>query len=71
MKKPTPENKAMHRAFEKRIREIYTLLDCFTEYTLDRDAQGSYTNMSVRNEWPAFVCGWFSSKRFFKAVKRG
>jgi hypothetical protein len=68
-KKPSPENVAMHKAFEKRIKEIYTITNCLNEYTLDRDEHGSYTNMSVRMEWPGFVSGWFAAKRFFKKAK--
>jgi len=68
-KKPTLENKAMHKAFEKRIKETYTITSHFNEYTLARDENGSYTNMSVRMDWPAFVSGWFAAKRFFKKAK--
>lgn len=36
-RKDSLELAAMHSAFEKRIKEQYTGLDCFNEYTLERD----------------------------------
>lgn len=65
-KKPTAENIAMHKAFEKRIKETYTITSHFNEYTLARDEHGSYTNMSVRMDWPGFVYDGNAAERFFK-----
>ncbi len=67
-RKESPELKAMHKAFEKHIEETFTLIDCFTEYTLQRNEYGSYTNLSVSMEWPIFVRGWNASKKYFKST---
>lgn len=65
-RKESPEIIAMHKAFEKHIEETFTLIDCFTEYTLERDESGYYTNMSVSMEYPIFVRGWKAAKKYFQ-----
>jgi hypothetical protein len=61
-----PELKALHKAFEAFIKESYTALDMFNDYTLDRNEYGSYTNMSVRMEYPQFKAGWVAAKKFLR-----
>ena len=67
--KGSPESKALHKAFAKHIEETYTPLDCFNEYTLDRNEYGTYTNMSVRMDFPQFIAGWNACKKFLKSVR--
>jgi hypothetical protein len=64
-RKENPDRRAMLKAFEKRIKEHYTMLDCFNEYTLLRDERGNYKNMSVSMDLPDFVAGWDAAKKYF------
>ena len=64
MKKATRELKECHKAFARHIEDSYTPLDCFTEHTLNRDENGSYTNMSVSMEWPIFRRAWHAGRAF-------
>jgi hypothetical protein len=67
--KGSPESVAMHKAFEKAVKDEYTMLDMFNDYTLSRDEYGYYTNLSVRMEWPHFLDGWVAAKKFFKPTR--
>jgi hypothetical protein len=64
-----PELKALHKAFEAYIKETFTAMECFNEYTLDRSEYGSYTNMSVAMEYPQFKAGWVAARKFFRRGK--
>jgi hypothetical protein len=66
VRKESAELKAIHAAFEKHIEEDYRAGDMFNEYTLDRNEYGSYTNMSVKMQYPDFKAGWRAAKKFFK-----
>ena len=66
VRKESAELKAIHKAFEAHIEEDYRAGDMFNDYTLDRNEYGSYTNMSVRMQYPDFKAGWAAAKRFYK-----
>lgn len=63
------ERESLHEAFQLYIKESFTAIDCFNVYTLDRDENGSYTNMSVCMEFPIFVRGWKTGRKY-KASRR-
>ncbi len=65
-RKESPELRAIHKAFERYIKETFTQLDCFNEWTLDRSVYGSYLNLSVSMEYPQFKAGWRAAKKYFK-----
>jgi len=54
---------AAHKAFEKHIKESFTLLDVFTEYTLEKNEYGRYHNLSVSMEWGVWYSGWRAALR--------
>jgi hypothetical protein len=58
------EQEALHAAFQEYIKEQFTDIDCYNESTLDRNDNGTYTNMSVRLEWPVFVRGWKAGRSY-------
>jgi len=66
VRKESPELKALHAAFEAHITEEYTAGDMFNAYTLDRNEYGSYTNLSVKMQYPDFKAGWYAAKKFLK-----
>jgi hypothetical protein len=66
VRKESAELKAIHKAFEAHITEEYTAGDMFNDYTLDRNEYGSYTNLSVKMQYPDFKAGWIAAKKFFK-----
>lgn len=67
----TNENEALHAAFEKHIKKSFTVINCFSEYTLNRDKDGRYTNLSVSMEWPIFASGWKSGRNYrYKVARR-
>jgi hypothetical protein len=66
VRKESPELTAIHAAFEKHIEEDYRAGDMFNDYTLDRNEYGSYTNLSVKMQYPDFKAGWIAAKKFFK-----
>lgn len=66
VRKESAELKAIHKAFEAHITEEYTAGDMFNDYTLDRNEYGSYTNLSVKMQYPDFKAGWLAAKKFFK-----
>jgi hypothetical protein len=54
-----------HIAFEEHIKDSFTLVGCFTEYTLERDKQGHYKNMSVILEWPIWHRAWHAALKSY------
>jgi len=69
VRKESAELKALHKAFEAHITEEYTAGDMFNDYTLDRNEYGTYTNLSVKMQYPDFKAGWFAAKKFLKKEK--
>lgn len=59
---------AAHEAFGKWIKKQYGGLGVFTEYTLNRDENGNYTNMSVMMDWDDWFNGWCSALKFAKII---
>lgn len=70
VRKESPAVKALHEAFEEHIKEQYTMMDMFNEYTLDRNEYGGYTNMSVRMQYPDFKAGWVAANKFLNKEDR-
>jgi hypothetical protein len=60
---------AAHAEFQKRIKKHWEMLDMFNEWTLDRDENGRYLNMSVSNAWDEWFAGWCSALRFVRIIK--
>ena len=69
VRKESPELTAIHAAFEAHITEEYTAGDMFNDHTLDRNEYGSYTNLSVKMQYPDFKAGWYAAKKFLKKEK--
>jgi hypothetical protein len=63
-RKESPELQACHRAFAKYIEHSFKLIDCFTEYTLYRDEDGYYPNMSVDMEWKVWRPAWLAGRKY-------
>lgn len=58
------ELNACTTAFERHVVEVFTAIDCLTEYTLNRDEKGHYTNMSVSMEWTIWRRAWREGRAF-------
>jgi hypothetical protein len=55
---------ACHSAFETHVKRTFGQIGCLNEYTLDRDQNGHYLNLSVLMEWAIWLPAWLDGANY-------